>query len=450
MLHDRSELARTMPMQQSSRQVLRYVYLLSAVCAVTCAGLTGLFSWRHLGQHATEAAHVQRGLDALAEIARLQSMAIRGVTAADRPRLAESVEKLARLHAGSDHADLAKHADALVAAWKRLDPSLTSPPAELPDAAQTPAGLGEFIAELDALREHQADALLDDPHRHSGSLGWGRHLLVAAGMLLFGGVGVACLLAAIVRSQREVERAHALLESKVADRTEQLAAKNAELSAEIDHRRRLEQEIVTIAGEEQRRIAHELHDDLGQQLTALSLHAKHLERELARDRAPLVVAAAELSQQLKASTEALRRIVRRLYPTAMSRDELVDALTRMMVESGARHGVRCTFDRHGDLPLDDRTKNVHLYGIAREAVANALRHAKPTQVAVTLAGSDAGVELTIADDGTGMHGNGERGAGMGLRLMAYRADILRGRLEIKPGDPRGTVVRVSIPGPAIE
>lgn len=306
--------------------------------------------------------------------------------------------------------------------------------------------LEAFRSALDRLRLNVAGELLPGEHRHLGATGSTRHLWLAAVILALGFCGVAWLLAAIVRSQRALEHAHDSLEQRVSDRTAELAENNTRLQDEVERRRSLEKEILTIASEEQSRIAGFLHDDLGQRLTALSLNVATLKRQLPDDAQRGM--ANDLAAQVKSSADALRNIVRGLYPSAMSHDELRVALEALATDTTNGGGCRCVVDLEDSPDLSNLIDNVQVYGIIRESVANAVRHGRAKNVSIKLAGSGGALDLIVTDDGDGfdVHSTtGSKDGGVGLQLMHYRADILRGSIDVESIPGAGTRVHARLP-----
>ena len=426
-----------MAARMSGKYLLRNVYLLSAVSAITCAALTALFSWRHLQQHREEAHVAAHRVETHRLIADIQATLLQPVW---RDRL-ETIEDdiahlLEDLPSDSNDSDIT----AFVEAWRNLR--------DKQEASNSPGDRDDesfkvFATRLDHLRSHLASEMESANHGHFGSSGSMGHLWLAGLILACGAWGVGWLLAAIVRSQRAVEDAHASLEERVSDRTAELADRNAQLHNEVERRRELEQEILTIASEEQRRIAGYLHDDLGQRLTGLALGAKTLERQLpddARQRAE------ELTQQATATSVALRNIVRGLYPSKMNRDELANALDALAADTHARSGCRVNVDATGAPNLPNEAENVQIYGIVREAITNAVRHGHAKNIDIRLATSDGRIALSVIDDGGGFEEtNRAESEGAGLQLLRYRADILRGSIAIESSVGSGVRVHVEFP-----
>jgi signal transduction histidine kinase len=116
------------------------------------------------------------------------------------------------------------------------------------------------------------------------------------------------------------------------------------------------------------------------------------------------------------------------------------ALESLAANASDQFKVQCRFVCEvADTP-DDIAMATHLYRIAQEAISNAVRHGKATNVILTLTEAGEWATLRIEDDGTGFPESSPRGQGMGLRIMAHRAAILGGTFSIRPKASGGTVV----------
>ncbi|MCE7082259.1 GAF domain-containing sensor histidine kinase [Streptomyces sp. ST2-7A] len=199
--------------------------------------------------------------------------------------------------------------------------------------------------------------------------------------------------------------------------------------------------------EERARIAHELHDAVAQKLFSLRLTARAAAGLLTRDPAR---AAAELSEVNRLAAEAadeLRAVVVELRPAALEEDGLVavlDAETRVLDRA---HPARVAFEclTPGALTPD---REEALLRVAREALHNALRHADPQRVDVTLDRRGGRTVLRVIDDGAGFDPDTVRRAGrrLGLVSMRDRAQAVGGTLTITSAPGRGTVVEMEVPG----
>ena len=223
---------------------------------------------------------------------------------------------------------------------------------------------------------------------------------------------------------------------------------------DITERKRLEREVLDVSEREQRRIGQDLHDGLGQHLTGIGLIAKGIERRLrnksADDEARDVAEVAEMVGQAVAQA---RDLARGLRPVALAADGLATGLQELarVVEKAGDVRVQLHADSPAD-PLSD-TEATHLYRIAQEAVNNAVKHGKPTRIAIALADSGDGVRLTVEDDGVGLPPEQQPGhQGMGLQIMQHRARMIGAIFAIRRragggggSDSSGTVVDVLLP-----
>lgn len=188
---------------------------------------------------------------------------------------------------------------------------------------------------------------------------------------------------------------------------------------------------------ERKRIAQELHDEVGQTLTAVLLELKRV----ADHAEPAVRAELRQVQEItRGSLDEIRRIARRLRPGVLEELGLASALKALTTEiSGLT--VRRRFDK--DLPVLDADVELVVYRVAQESLTNIARHAGATAVEVSLTRGAAGVDLRIRDDGRGLRGARE---GAGIRGMRERALLIGAELDLGPGPGGGgTEVRLRIP-----
>lgn len=206
----------------------------------------------------------------------------------------------------------------------------------------------------------------------------------------------------------------------------------------------LERDVLTAAEDEQRRIGQDLHDGIQQELTCLGLFAHTLADKLrsapiADDASnSLSSLATKIASGITQVHKELQRVSRGLIPIALGKDGLVDALQQLANHTDNTAGVRCQFCGLQIVTIDSTTAT-HLYRIAQEAVANALKHAAAQRIEISLVVENGHLVLRIVDDGIGVPALSEN-VGMGMRTMNYRASLIGATFSIEPVAAGGTLV----------
>lgn len=227
------------------------------------------------------------------------------------------------------------------------------------------------------------------------------------------------------------------------DELEQLRQqKTALLEREVAERARLEREVVDICAREQRRIAYDLHDSVGQQLVGIALCAKLLEEQLRGERRS---EADKAGMIVKLVNDAARqaRLTARTLEGADGVGDLKTALQSLAISVSRDCSVKATVTAEGSsLPISPPVA-AQLYRIAQEAVHNAVEHGAAREVQINLAFNHEVMVLTIRDNGKGFESKAN-GNGMGLRIMRYRAECIGGSCDVQSSS-EGTVVRCRVP-----
>jgi two-component system CheB/CheR fusion protein len=258
------------------------------------------------------------------------------------------------------------------------------------------------------------------------------------------------------QTQDELRRAHEDLETRVEERTRELAQANESLRREVFERQRVEdarvfllRQLVNAQEGERRRISRELHDQLGQQVSALGLKLSMLKNN-PEVTAPVGGELQQLESLVKDLDSDLDFLVWELRPTALDDLGLVDALS----------DYAATWSRHFDIPVDlhapDGVRETRLepeietvlYRMTQEALNNVAKHAHASAVQITLARRGDEVSLTIVDDGVGFDDKqpfGTGAKGLGLVGMRERAALAGGSVNIESKPGAGTTVRLVIP-----
>ncbi|MFP3948165.1 MAG: MEDS domain-containing protein [Gemmatimonadota bacterium] len=210
--------------------------------------------------------------------------------------------------------------------------------------------------------------------------------------------------------------------------------------------KRLELRLREIARQERRRLGHDLHDELGQELTGLALQANELRRRLDRQDGALVEVAEELEEGINRAIQSIRHVARGLLPEELEGRGLKEVLEELGRERRRNLGVNVDVDVDPTLRFTVE-ETAHLYRIAQEALLNAFRHGNASSVSIRVFGEEGGRVLRVRDDGIGFEGPeaDTRGTGMGLEVMRHRADAMGGGLEIESRPGWGTTVTCTLP-----
>jgi two-component system, NarL family, sensor histidine kinase UhpB len=192
---------------------------------------------------------------------------------------------------------------------------------------------------------------------------------------------------------------------------------------------------------ERLRVARELHDEIGQTLTAVTIQA---ERAAAGDPALASQALQDVADAVRESLDEVRRIARELRPEALDDLGLVNALIALCSRVGAQNGPRVKRELQAKLPGLPAEVELVLYRIAQESLTNALRHANAGTVTVSLEADAQSVTLRVADDGDGLPPELPRGTA-GLAGMRERALLVGGYLSIESRPGEGTQVCLTVP-----
>jgi diguanylate cyclase (GGDEF)-like protein/PAS domain S-box-containing protein len=218
---------------------------------------------------------------------------------------------------------------------------------------------------------------------------------------------------------------------------------------DVTERVTLEHEILDVATREQVHLAHDLHDGLGQQLTGIAFFLQGLGNKIVRELPARAHDFEQIGAMVSKSIDDMHRLVGGMSPIAIERAGLADALTALSAQAKELYGLQVVLQieplRHTPIETHIATE---LYRIVQEATCNVARHARASllRISAHLAGSM--LNLTIADDGIGLAESPQassRAAGLGLRIMRYRAERIGGIFEIDRRSPHGTAIRVSCP-----
>jgi len=223
----------------------------------------------------------------------------------------------------------------------------------------------------------------------------------------------------------------------VVNRALSVLSRNRALAQAAAARRQLELEILEISEREQRRIGEDLHDGLGQQLTAIELLCAGLKSDLAAQ-PKLEKQAEQIAQSIREAITLVRLVARGLAPLNDEADALHISLCELVARIHSLGRLQCRFEYAEQILVTDRAVAVPLYRIAQEAVNNALKHSQADEVIVRLTQTPTALTLQVLDNGRGLHP--QNGAGLGLQVMRHRASSIGADLTIESKPSKGVTV----------
>jgi PAS domain S-box-containing protein len=220
----------------------------------------------------------------------------------------------------------------------------------------------------------------------------------------------------------------------------------ADLRESRDSLRELSAALQSIREEEKTRIARELHDELGQMLTALKMEAAAIASDLSPQQTDLVKRAQGMKQLIDQTVASVRRISADMRPVMLDNLGLAPTLEWLTNDIASRAGL--TIDLvmpEGDLGASGDAATA-IFRIVQEALTNVVRHAQATTVGVEVARAGGDVRVRVSDDGRGMSDADQRKArSFGLLGMRERAYVLGGGFNIRSERGQGTTVEATIP-----
>lgn len=192
-------------------------------------------------------------------------------------------------------------------------------------------------------------------------------------------------------------------------------------------------------------MARELHDEIGGHMTGIGLLAQSLQAALTQAESPLAAKTQELVHNIGEAHQRLRSVVRGLVPVEAIPEGLMAAMDNLARHCETVSGIPCRFQCEPAVRVDDPVTALHLFRIAQEAVNNAVRHAKPSEVTIRLQQTAQRFEVVVTDDGRGIGEIPATHAGAGLAGMGQRARLLGGDCSVQAREAGGTTVRCWIP-----
>lgn len=219
----------------------------------------------------------------------------------------------------------------------------------------------------------------------------------------------------------------------------------AALTKEIAERERLQNLLLQASEKEQRRIGQDLHDGLGQHLAGTAIAGQVLREKLERRSLDEARDAAKVVQLIEEGVSLTRRSAKGLYPVDMNAEGLMLALDEFALTTTRLFDVNCQFLCESPVLVHSAAAAEHLFRIAQEATRNAIQHGAARNIDIELNTLEDGHELRIADDGRGLPAVLPTNGGLGLRIMAQRAQSIGAGFEVTAPPGGGTVVTCRLP-----
>jgi PAS domain S-box-containing protein len=237
---------------------------------------------------------------------------------------------------------------------------------------------------------------------------------------------------------------------------QQLRSSNSALAREVAERTRREAEIRALSArlfdaqqEERTRVARELHDDLSQEIAALSISLGNLKRGLPEELEAPRGQSDRIQKRLVNLSESVRRISHQLHPSALTHSGLATALRNYCGEFEKLTDIRVRFQADGTFSRVPLPVASHLYRICQEALRNVARHAKTDSAEVRIRWADDVLLFSVEDHGAGFDPSElEHPGGLGLVSIRERARLVNGTVDVQSSPGKGTCITVRVPVPA--
>jgi signal transduction histidine kinase len=247
----------------------------------------------------------------------------------------------------------------------------------------------------------------------------------------------------VKKAEAELKRSKVMLEKLVQQRTRALRVANAELQTEISRRKGLEGQILEISDREQERLSQELHDGLCQQLTAIGFLARATALRLKDHRVVHQDDLEKIAQLINSSVMHARNIARDLHKEEIDAAEFLSAL-RDLVERKIWQ-TSCRLYLKTEVNIEDDNVASQLYRILREALINANKHARATQILLEVRRLKSDLVFSVTDNGVGLNTKTKTSHGLGIHIMRYRAESIGARLEFESLEKGGARVACYLP-----
>lgn len=196
---------------------------------------------------------------------------------------------------------------------------------------------------------------------------------------------------------------------------------------------------------EQKRIARELHDEMGSVLAALNINAALLARKIPPEMTDVLTDVSDLNKLIATGTQAMRRVVSELRPTLLDQVGLVFTIENYVQQFESNTRIVCSLELPDTELTLDGNQSTAIFRIIQESLTNVTKHACAGRVSITLSVLDNSLTLTVSDNGAGFDPQARMEKSFGLIGIRERAVMVGGEAQITSTSGRGTTVRVTLP-----
>lgn len=247
------------------------------------------------------------------------------------------------------------------------------------------------------------------------------------------------------KMEEALRKSHGELEIRVKERTSDLEKVNEELMKSYEQLRKLSAHLQSVREEERMNIAREIHDELGQGLTALKIDVSMLANKLYQD-SKLFEKTESVIKRIDETIQSVKRICAELRPTILDHFGLSAAIEWQVEEFESRTGIKCDVSFEPREIILDQDLTTSVFRICQEALTNVARHANATEVRISLRLKDGNIRLEVRDNGKGFtEEQFSDPKSFGLIGIRERVNFFGGNVKINGIQDKGTTITVCIP-----
>ena len=357
------------------------------------------------------------------------------------------LDRLANLTADNParQQDIAELERLTAAAIGRLEQTIERSPRPGPSGSADLAGTDRATQTMDRVRSI-VDRMLVEEDARIGALGRAvlRDVWITLGVALLTTVVTVAVLIGLNKLLQRYVGARAKAEGALLEANQHLNHLVEQRTAELTE---LSQHLIRVSEEEKAKIARELHDTFGSNLTAINMDLNWIQRRIPEDSREVRERLQRVLQMLAETVELKHEVIEGLRPSHLDNLGLAYAMRSHCREFSRRTGLACDIDVNEDFDDLDPAWSIALYRIVQETLTNITKHAHATRVKITLERDDVGMKLQILDDGVGMaEGAAAKPKSHGIVGMRERMRQIGGTFNITAGpNGKGTLVTAFIP-----